>query len=60
MIFKMKGCVLVITGGGKDLFPLGRLGSVGDVGNTVLFLASDESAFTTFTEFVIDGGATAR
>ncbi|WP_369797416.1 SDR family oxidoreductase [Paucisalibacillus sp. EB02] len=52
--------MLVITGGGKDLFPLGRLGSVGDVGNTVLFLASDESAFTTFTEFVIDGGATAR
>lgn len=45
---------------GKDLFPLGRLGSVKDVANTVLFLASDESAFTTGTEFVIDGGATAR
>ncbi|KQL50779.1 short-chain dehydrogenase [Heyndrickxia shackletonii] len=45
---------------GKDLFPLGRLGSVKDVANTVLFLASDESAFTTGSEFVIDGGATAR
>lgn len=45
---------------GHDLFPLGRLGSVKDVANTVLFLASDESAFTTGSEFVIDGGATAR
>ena len=45
---------------GKDLFPLGRLGTVKDVANTVLFLASDESAFTTGAEFVIDGGATAR
>ncbi|MGV3467072.1 MAG: SDR family NAD(P)-dependent oxidoreductase [Heyndrickxia sp.] len=45
---------------GQDLFPLGRLGSVNDVANTVLFLASDESAFTTGSEFVIDGGATAR
>jgi len=45
---------------GQDLFPLGRLGSVKDVANTVLFLASDESAFTTGSEFVIDGGATAR
>ncbi|PKR85422.1 SDR family NAD(P)-dependent oxidoreductase [Heyndrickxia camelliae] len=45
---------------GHDLFPLGRLGTVNDVANTVLFLASDESAFTTGAEFVIDGGATAR
>ncbi|OIK15769.1 short-chain dehydrogenase [Bacillus sp. MUM 116] len=45
---------------GKNLFPLGHLGSVKDVANTVLFLASDESAFSTGAEFVIDGGATAR
>lgn len=45
---------------GKDLFPLGRLGAVKDVANMVLFLASDESAFSTGAEFVIDGGATAR
>lgn len=45
---------------GKNLSPLGRLGTVKDVANTVLFLASDESAYTTGTEFVIDGGATAR
>ncbi|WP_440705938.1 SDR family NAD(P)-dependent oxidoreductase [Heyndrickxia oleronia] len=45
---------------GKNLFPLGHLGSVKDVANTVLFLASDESAFSTGAEFVIDGGATAK
>ncbi|MDQ6600883.1 SDR family NAD(P)-dependent oxidoreductase [Bacillus salipaludis] len=45
---------------GKTLFPLGHLGSVKDVAYTVLFLASDESAYTTGSEFVIDGGATSR
>ncbi|MDQ0879438.1 NAD(P)-dependent dehydrogenase (short-subunit alcohol dehydrogenase family) [Peribacillus sp. V2I11] len=44
---------------GKE-FPLGHLGSVNNVANTVLFIASDESSYTTGTEFVIDGGATAR
>lgn len=44
---------------GKE-FPLGHLGSVNHVANTVLFIASDESSNTTGTEFVIDGGATAR
>ncbi|MEA0553855.1 glucose 1-dehydrogenase [Lysinibacillus irui] len=45
---------------GKNLFPLGRLGSVKEVAQTVLFLASDESSFSTGAEFVIDGGATAK
>jgi NAD(P)-dependent dehydrogenase (short-subunit alcohol dehydrogenase family) len=52
------------TGSSKDElgkeFPLGHLGSVNNVANTVLFIASDESSNTTGTEFVIDGGATAR
>jgi 3(or 17)beta-hydroxysteroid dehydrogenase len=39
--------------------PLGRLAEPIDVARTILFLASDESAFTTGAEFVIDGGATA-
>ncbi|MED3709519.1 SDR family oxidoreductase [Peribacillus frigoritolerans] len=39
---------------------MGHLGSVNHVANTVLFIDSDESSYTTGTEFVIDGGATAR
>jgi len=39
--------------------PLGRLAQPGEIAGTILFLASDESAFTTGAEFVIDGGMTA-
>jgi 3(or 17)beta-hydroxysteroid dehydrogenase len=39
--------------------PLGRMAEPIDVARTILFLASDEAAFTTGAEFVVDGGATA-
>jgi NAD(P)-dependent dehydrogenase (short-subunit alcohol dehydrogenase family) len=39
--------------------PLGRLALPIDVARTIAFLASDESAFTTGAEFVVDGGLTA-
>ncbi|MGA8616611.1 MAG: glucose 1-dehydrogenase [Xanthobacteraceae bacterium] len=39
--------------------PLGRLAKPIEVARTVLFLASDESAFTTGAEVVVDGGLTA-
>jgi len=36
--------------------PLGRLSSVDEIGNLAVFLASEESAYITGTEIVIDGG----
>ena len=40
--------------------PLGRIGTVDDIANDVLFLASDEASFMTGSELVIDGGFTAQ
>jgi NAD(P)-dependent dehydrogenase (short-subunit alcohol dehydrogenase family) len=39
--------------------PLGKMGTPEDIGNGVLFLASDESKYITGTELRIDGGITA-
>jgi 3-oxoacyl-[acyl-carrier protein] reductase len=36
--------------------PLGRIGSVEDIANAALFLASDEAAFITGQTLVVDGG----
>jgi 3(or 17)beta-hydroxysteroid dehydrogenase len=40
--------------------PMGRLGKPEEVANTILFLASEESSFTTGGEFMVDGGLTAQ
>lgn len=39
-----------------DSLPIGRLGVPRDIANAALFLASDESAFMTGAEMVVDGG----
>ena len=40
--------------------PLGRMGEAEEVAAAILYLASDESAFTTGAEIVVDGGLTAQ
>lgn len=42
------------------LHPIGHLGEAIDIANMALFLASDESAFATGAEFVVDGGFLAQ
>jgi NAD(P)-dependent dehydrogenase (short-subunit alcohol dehydrogenase family) len=39
--------------------PAGRFGEPSDIANAALFLASEESAWVTGTEFLVDGGITA-
>lgn len=45
---------------GEAVSPMGRVGTVDEVSNLVLFLASDESSYITGAEMVINGGAMAR
>lgn len=40
--------------------PLGRVAQPEEVSNMVLFLASEDSSYSTGSEFIIDGGMTAR
>jgi 2-keto-3-deoxy-L-fuconate dehydrogenase len=48
--------------GGRDMFvsrqPMGRLGTAEEIASFAVYLASDESAFTTGVAHVIDGGWT--
>jgi NAD(P)-dependent dehydrogenase (short-subunit alcohol dehydrogenase family) len=43
----------------KGVIPLGRVGATAEVAAAVLWLASDEAAFTVGHDLVVDGGATA-
>ncbi len=46
--------------GVMERIPLGRLGQANDIAYGMLYLASDESAYVTGAEVVIDGGTTAQ
>jgi 3alpha(or 20beta)-hydroxysteroid dehydrogenase len=46
----------LIVGGWAALIPAGRIGTVTDVTDVVVFLASDASRYCTGAEFVVDGG----
>jgi 3alpha(or 20beta)-hydroxysteroid dehydrogenase len=45
--------------GWYDRLPIPRIGTVDDVAGAVLFLASDDAAYITGTELVVDGGSLA-
>jgi NAD(P)-dependent dehydrogenase (short-subunit alcohol dehydrogenase family) len=40
--------------------PIGRLGTAEDIARAIVFLASDDAAFVTGSELVVDGGYTAQ
>lgn len=58
MVSEALGREIDVSPAGKKV-ALRRIGQPDDVANVVLFLASDESAYCTGAEFVVDGGATA-
>ena len=58
----MLGCAAALGAGGREMFvsrqPMGRLGTAEEIAALAVYLASDESAFTTGVSHVIDGGWT--
>ncbi|MCB1413929.1 MAG: SDR family oxidoreductase [Xanthobacteraceae bacterium] len=58
----MLGRAAALGAGGRDMFvsrqPMGRLGTPEEIASLAVYLASDESAFTTGVAHIIDGGWT--
>jgi len=44
----------------KEMCPMGRIGTADEIAFAALYLASDEAAYTTGAELVVDGGLVAR
>lgn len=43
-----------------EMHPIGRVGTIGEVANVCLFLASDESSFVTGATYTVDGGLSSK
>lgn len=43
-----------------EMHPIGRVGTIGEVANVFLFLASDESSFVTGANYQVDGGISVK
>jgi 2-keto-3-deoxy-L-fuconate dehydrogenase len=58
----MLGRAAALGAGGREMFvsrqPMGRLGTADEIASLAIYLASDESAFTTGVAHIIDGGWT--
>jgi 2-keto-3-deoxy-L-fuconate dehydrogenase len=58
----LEGRIAALGGDARDMFiarqPLGRLGTAEEIAAIAVYLAGDESAFTTGSAFVVDGGFT--
>ncbi len=58
----MLGRAAALGAGGREMFvsrqPMGRLGTADEIASLAVYLASDESAFTTGVAHIIDGGWT--
>lgn len=49
-----------VSEGYAEKIPLGRVAQPEEVSNLVLYLATDESSYSTGSEFIVDGGFTAQ
>jgi 2-keto-3-deoxy-L-fuconate dehydrogenase len=58
----MLGRAAALGAGGREMFvsrqPMGRLGTAQEIAALAVYLASDESSFTTGVAHIIDGGWT--
>ena len=51
-----KGLAQFINEACAKKYPVGRQGTPEDIGNAILFLASEEASFITGTNMLVDGG----
>ncbi len=58
----LEGRIQALGGNAREMFvarqPMGRLGTADEVASLAVYLASDESAFTTGGAYIVDGGFT--